>query len=259
MTTTNDNWNPGTYGRFRGLRLRPAIDLLAQVPADLPPGPVIDLGCGDGAVGPALARRFPDRSLIGLDSSAAMLAEAEATGAYHRLDRADIATWQPDQPPALIFSNAALQWLGDHDRLLPRLAGMLSPGGVLAVQMPGQGDAPSHRLARQVEQDLWDRTSRSADPVRPPVALYALLAGFGVVDAWETSYVQRLDPVPLGHPVRRFTESTYLLPILADRDADQRADFLRAYDAALDLAYPPLADGGVLFPFRRVFLILIRA
>ena len=85
----------------------------------------------------------------------AMLAEAAATACYHVLEEADIARWQPGAPPALIFSNAALQWVPDHATLLPRLAAMLAPGGVLAVQVPDQQDAPSHRLLREVSAALF--------------------------------------------------------------------------------------------------------
>ena len=75
---TTKDWDPGTYARFRDLRLRPALDLMAQIGA-VPEGPVVDLGCGDGAVAAALAARFPGHPLIGVDSSRAMLADAGAT------------------------------------------------------------------------------------------------------------------------------------------------------------------------------------
>lgn len=77
MNGPSKDWNPGAYARFRGLRLRPALDLLAQVP-ELPPGDVVDLGCGDGAVAEALRARFPDRRLVGVDASPAMLRVAGA-------------------------------------------------------------------------------------------------------------------------------------------------------------------------------------
>ncbi|MGY9049331.1 MAG: methyltransferase domain-containing protein, partial [Rhodobacterales bacterium] len=71
MTVTADqDWNPGAYHRFRGLRLRPALDLLRSV-GPLPEGDVVDLGCGGGAVGPALGQLR--RRLIGVDKSPAML------------------------------------------------------------------------------------------------------------------------------------------------------------------------------------------
>lgn len=255
MALGGTDWDPGTYGRFRGLRLRPALDLLAQVP-DLPVGAVVDLGCGDGAAAGALRARYPERRLVGVDASPAMLEQARG---YDALQGADIAIWQPEAPVALIFSNAVLQWLGDHAGLMPRLAGCLVPGGVLAIQMPRQFNAPSHRFLRDIAAGMFpDRFDFSQ--WRPPVdraqAYWSILAPLGQVTAWETDYVQRLDPAEQGHPVRRFTESTVMRPFAARLDAAELARFVAAYDEALAAAYPLQQDGSVLFPFRRVFLIL---
>ena len=252
------DWDPTRYAAFRDLRLRPALDLLAQVP-ELPLGEVVDLGCGDGAVGPALVARYPTRSLVGLDTSEAMLANAALRRCYERVELADISDWQPEVPPALIFSNAALNWLPDHAALMPRLAGMLAPGGVLAVQMPQQGGAPSHRLL----QEVADRLFPGRFPSKPAPVLQAggyaeLLLPFGEVRAWTTDYIQMLDPVPLGHPVRAFTESTAMRPFVAEMSPEERRAYVAAYDAALVDAYPALPDGRVLFPFTRVFFILER-
>ncbi|WP_145107292.1 methyltransferase domain-containing protein [Cereibacter sediminicola] len=253
------DWNPETYARFRGLRLRPALDLLARIPA-LPSGCVVDLGCGDGAVGPALASRFPDRRIVGVDASPAMMAEAGRTGAYGALIRADIAEWQPDETPALIFSNAALQWLGDHDRLMPRLAGLIAPGGSLAVQMPRQYGAPSHRFLRDIAAAMFpDRfTLEDAHPVAPALHYWEMLCPLGEVQAWETEFVQHLEPTPGAHPVRRFTESTAMRPFIARLAADETLAFVAAYESALAAAYPLRPDGSVLFPFRRCFFVLTR-
>ncbi len=263
--TTASDWDPARYAAFRDLRLRPALDLLARV-GDLPAGDVIDLGCGDGAVGPALVARYKrDRPVIGVDSSPAMLREAAArrTAAgnplYSGLTQADIALWAVHTPAALIFSNAALHWLGDHAALMPRLAGMLTPAGMLAVQMPRQGDAPSHRLLRAVAERLFpDRVPRRESPVLPAEAYASLLSPLGEVDAWTTEYVQRLSPVATGHPVRAFTESTAMRPYVEGLTPEEVTAFGAAYEAALGQAYPPLPSGEVLFPFTRVFFVLRR-
>ncbi|WP_374398539.1 methyltransferase domain-containing protein [Tabrizicola sp.] len=262
---TTKDWDPARYGAFRDLRLRPALDLLAQV-GELPAGEVVDLGCGDGAVGPALAARFkPEHPLSGVDSSAAMLETAAGrmtqweNPIYGALIQADIALWAAGTPPALIFSNAALNWLPDHASLLPRLATMLTPGGVLAVQMPRQGGAPSHRLLAEVAERLFPgRFPVARAPVLTAGDYAQMLLPLGEVRAWTTEYVQILDPVPQGHPVRAFTESTAMRPFVAGMSAEEAQAYVAAYDAALAAAYPALPDGRVLFPFTRVFFVLER-
>jgi trans-aconitate 2-methyltransferase len=252
------DWDPARYGAFRDLRLRPALDLMAQVP-DLPSGDVVDLGCGNGAVGPSLAAQFPGRTLVGLDNSAAMLDEARSLGCYARLEQVDIADWAPDRPPALIFSNAALNWLPDHAGLMPRLVTMLASGGALAVQMPRQGAAPSHRLLRDVADTLFPGRFPPVDPPVMAAETYArMLTPFGEVKAWTTEYVQMLAPATRGHPVRAFTESTAMRPFVQGMTTEEAPAFVAAYDRALETAYPALPSGQVLFPFTRVFFVLQR-
>lgn len=253
------DWNPESYAWFRDLRLRPALDLLDRVGA-LPDGPVMDLCCGNGAAGPALADRFrPGRRIDGLDASPAMLEAARGTGSYDTLIEGDAAQWQPAERFALIFSNAALHWLPDHASLLPGLARLLAPGGVLAVQMPRQHGAPSHRFLRDFAAEMFPDRFALTDwvaPVATPVDYHRLLSPFGSVDVWETDYVQRLAAAPSGHPVRRFTEATAMRPYLDKLSAAEAEGFIRRYDQALVSAYPTEADGSVLFPFRRIFFTL---
>ena len=253
--TPKTDWNPETYARFRGLRLRPLLDLLMQV-GGLPKGEVVDLCCGDGAAAGALKQRYPKHAMIGLDASPAMLAKANG---YDRLIAADAAEWQPEAPPALIFSNAALHWLPDHAMLLPHLAAMLAPGGVLAVQMPRQYFAPSHRFLRDIAAALYaDRFdfARYEAPVQPAQAYWQMLQGLGEVQAWETEYLQRLDPVAKMHPVHAFTEATAMRPFVEKMTRAEAAAYATAYDQALTSAYPLLPDGSCLMPFRRVFFTL---
>ncbi|MDJ0820491.1 MAG: methyltransferase domain-containing protein [Paracoccaceae bacterium] len=249
------DWNPGAYDRFRGLRLRPGIDLLRAV-GGLPDGPVTELGCGSGAVGPALAQL--QRPLTGIDLSPAMLAAAQETGVYDTLVKGDAATWAAPEPQALIFSNAALQWAGDHQVLLPRLAGMLADGGVLAVQMPHQNKAPSHRLWMSLADELFpERFDTHGGPgVLPPVTYQEILSPLGQFDMWETEYYQVLPPDAQAHPVRRFTEPTYARPILQALSTEEQAQLIAAYEDVIGSAYHTQADGSVLFPFRRLFFTL---
>lgn len=132
---------------------------------------------------------------------------------------------------------------------------------MLAVQMPRQFNAPSHVLLRKIAEELFPtrfKTAGYVPPVAPPQKLAEVLAPFGRLNIWETSYFQRLG-ADEGHPVRRFTQSTAARPILAKLNAAEQGRFLAAYDAALMDAYPLAADGSVNFPFLRQFFVLVRA
>ena len=251
------DWNPGAYARFRDLRLRPGLDLLNAVDR-MGAGDVIDLGCGTGALGEALAARAGGRSVVGVDASPAMLDKARQTQGYGGLQQADIAEWHPRRAPGLIFSNAALHWVGNHEVLLPRLVKMLGQGGTLAVQMPHQNKAPSHRVWLNLMEELFPgRVEKMGTPgVMAPVKYDTLLAPLGRFRMWETEYYQRLIAEPGSHPVRRFTESTYARPILQALDPDEKAALIARYESAMAAAYPVREDGSVLFPFRRMFFTL---
>ncbi|MHA6326044.1 methyltransferase domain-containing protein [Roseivivax sp. CAU 1753] len=256
MSAAVDNdWNPGIYHRFRGLRLRPALDLLRSI-GPLPEGDVIDLGCGTGAVSPALGQLR--RRLVGVDTSPAMLDHAERTGSYATTEEMNLADWRAETPPAMIFANASLHWVHGHETLMPRLAGMLTKGGVLAVQMPNQNRAPSHRLWLQIADELFPhRVDRELLPrVLLSAEYHRLLSPLGQVTLWETEYYQELAPDAEGHPVRRFTEATFARPILAALSKDERTRLITEYERVIDKAYPEGPSGTVLFPFRRLFFTL---
>lgn len=250
------DWKPDRYALFADLRLRPALDLLGAVP-ELPEGAVVDLGCGAGAVAAALRARFPGRALVGVDSSPKMLAQAE--GAYDSLTEARIEDWEPAAPPALIFANAALNWVEDHAAVLTRLTGLLPSAGVLAVQVPRQSARPSHALWRSLSTELFpgrfdwsDWVSEVAEP-----AFYArLLERLGAARVWETQYYQRLEPCSDAHPVRLFTRATYGRRVLDKLSEAEQTRIEAAYDLSVAETYPLEADGSVWFPFRRLFFVV---
>jgi trans-aconitate 2-methyltransferase len=253
-------WNPDRYLAFADHRTRPAIDLLARVPPR-DAERVVDLGCGPGNSTRLLAERWPAAMVVGVDSSNDMLASARRSGIAATWLEADIATWAPDRAPDLIYSNAALHWLGDHETLLPRLLACVAPGGVLAVQMPRNFEAPSHALLRATaESGRWaDRLAGALDwrPVAAPEWYYDLLAPHaGTLDIWETVYLHVLDG---DDPVLRWTRGTALRPLLQALDGADRAAFEAAYAARLRTAYPRRVDGRTLLPFRRLFIVAQRA
>ena len=249
-------WDPALYLHYADERLRPALDLLARVPL-VHPAHVVDLGCGAGNVTALLKRRFPAARVTGIDGSAPMLARARAAAPDCIFAQADIAAWVPAQQPDLLYSNAALHWLGGHEALFPRLLGTLAPGGVLAVQMPCMHDAPIRALQHHVAaRGPWAALLAdvgSAPPVLTPETYWDLLRPHcAALDLWETTYLHALRGEDA---VVQWAMGTSLRPFLAPLPADLREGFLHAYREALAPAYPRRPDGTTLLPFRRLFMV----
>lgn len=171
----SDTWDADRYDRYAEQRRRPALDLLDRVPP-APGGRVADLGCGNGWLTPLLHERTGAAETVGIDSSARMLEGSEA----HRVDGVRFAlgdlaavegTWD------VLFANASLQWLPDHDALLPSLVDRLRPGGTLAFQVPANFDHPSHTVADEVGRrfglEPLDRSIGALTPSRYAEVLHA--------------------------------------------------------------------------------------
>lgn len=187
-----DAWDPARYERFAAERNAPFYDLLALV-RPIPGGRAADLGCGTGALTAELHRRVEAASTLGVDSSAAMLERARAlAGGGLSFTRGDIAGFgAPGRPGGesrwdLVFSNAALQWVPDHPRLLERLASTLAAGGQLAIQVPANHDHVSHLVAAELAgEEPFSRATggyRRVNPVRAPEAYAELLERLGFAE-----------------------------------------------------------------------------
>jgi trans-aconitate 2-methyltransferase len=196
-------WDPTQYERYKVYRDRPALDLMVQIPADLEPREIWDLGCGTGEHAALLKRRHPDARVHGLDSSAEMLASARARSDDVDWVQGPVEAWSPPTAPDLIFTNAALHWASDHARLFPRLAGELAPRGVFACQVPLSHSAEWYDLLREAAADpQWAgrlKDVRGTQPIAAPEAYYDWLSPVcESVDIWSTSYLHVLtgeDPV----------------------------------------------------------------
>src|SRR5262245_47376588 len=249
-------WDPMQYLKFAGHRLRPAVDLLSRVDlAD--PADVYDLGAGAGNVTRLIKERWPNAHVVGVDESEAMLAKAQTAAPEIEWQRADLAPWAPERPPDLIYSNAALHWLDGHDRLFTKLVGALRPGGVLAVQMPRNFDAPSHTaITEAVRSGPWRAKLEPllrTRPVAEPAFYFDLLVSRAAsLDMWETEYLQVLEGE---HPVKEWVKGTWLSPLLGALDEPDRSRLETRYAELVAPVYPRRPDGRTLFPFRRMFIV----
>jgi trans-aconitate 2-methyltransferase len=201
-----------------------------------------------------LTARWPGAAVSAVDSSPEMVAAARERSVDAR--QADVVDWMPGPDTDVVVTNAVLQWVPGHLRLLPRWLAALPAGAWFALQVPGNFGAPSHALVRELlDEPRWRGAAdvRGEDAVPEPAGYADLLADAGAdADVWETTYLQRLTGPD---PVLGWISGTALRPV---RDALSDADYagFRAELAPrLLAAYPARPDGSTWFPFRRIFAV----
>lgn len=255
-------WKAREYLSFEAERTRPVRDLVAAIPRDQAAS-AVDLGCGPGNSTEVLAGRFRGAAITGIDSAPDMIAAARQRLPDVAFELAAIESWRATKPLDVILSNAALQWVPDHEELLPRLAGYLAAGGCLAIQVPDNLGEPVQVAMREVAAaGPWAARLAGAEAARteikPPAWYYHLLRPTcSRVDVWRTVYHH---PIAGGADgVVRWFESTGLKPFLDPLGEAEREDLRARYRAALAPIFPVAPDGTILLPFPRLFIVATRA
>lgn len=255
------DWNPGLYLKFERERTQPVHDLIARLHGQNP-NRILDIGCGPGNSTAVLKERWPLASVVGLDNSPAMLEQARHSRQGIDFVQADAAA-DLSQLGAfdLVLANASLQWIPDHHRLLPRLFRIVSPGGVLAVQIPQFDQMP---MARAISD-----TSRGAEYASffagfddtlhrlEEGAYYDVLCDEArALDLWVTHYYHVLE----NHAaIVEWIQSTAMRPYLNQLPGDRQPGFIAEVLERVKRLYPVQCDGRVLFIFKRLFFVAYKA
>lgn len=253
-------WNPSHYLRYGAERTRAASDLLARIDLHTPLN-IADIGCGPGNSTALLWRRWPESKVVGIDNSPEMITAAKEAYPDREWVQCDASQWNPSTPFALIFSNAALMWLPEHESLVQRLFSKVTHGGAFAFQIPSADYAIIRRLIFDISHEKqWDQKMhgpRSLLTMESPAFYYdTLVADASSLDIWETEYMHVMD----SHmAIVDWIGSTGLRPFLEVLDTeDECQTFTNELYQRITTAYKLRLDGKVLFPFKRTFVIAYR-
>ncbi|HOP11182.1 MAG TPA: methyltransferase domain-containing protein [Oscillospiraceae bacterium] len=249
-------WDSTQYLKFKNQRTRPAVDLAEHVPLTSPQK-VLDVGCGPGNSTAVLAKRFPGASVTGIDNSPNMIEAAKKAHPDLNFVLADVnADLSALGKFDLVFSNACIQWVPNHDTLIPRLLNSALPGGYLAIQVPMNQDTPIQRLIRQtaMSPEWCDHFSgpRIFFTLTPPEYYDILVKNSRICDLWMTTYYHIL---PGAEAILEWYRGTGLRPYLEALSEMERPKFERCILEKIRENYPAREDGTVIFPFPRFFML----
>ncbi|MCU0120374.1 methyltransferase domain-containing protein [Pseudomonas sp. B2M1-30] len=256
------DWDAKAYQQFSRLRQQPVNELLDRVRVENPRH-IYDLGCGTGIATRLLAERWPRAQLQGIDSSEEMLREARCLPIKASWQQCDLLDWKPESQADLLFAAAVLHFIDDHEQLLPRLLGYLSPGGCLAAHMPNWRDALWYRLMLDTLEDggpggtpLGTTQLRQRMAARPLLRLkdyYRLLAPVTrSLEIWESRQLQVVDGKS---PVYDWVRVSALRQVMLGLDKEEQARFIYHFVMRVHKHYPQESDGHTLFPFKRIFIV----
>ncbi|HEV8267244.1 MAG TPA: methyltransferase domain-containing protein, partial [Thermoanaerobaculia bacterium] len=214
----------------------------------------VDLGCATGELTRELHRLVEAGETLGIDNSSAMIEKSRPfAGNGVTIELGDIASFMPERPFDLVFSNAAIHWVPDHPALLARLTRAVAPGGQLAVQVPANHDHPAHRAAAEVagEEPFRSALSGEVHPchVLPPEAYAALLVQVGYAEPRVRLqvYVHRL---PTRDAVVDWVRGTLLTHYQSRLSEVDFARFVERYRERLAEVLPDTAP--FVFTFKRI-------
>jgi trans-aconitate 2-methyltransferase len=248
-------WNPEVYNEFKSERAAPFYDLLALL--KIRPGlEVIDLGCGTGELTGTLADKLPNASVLGVDSSAEMLDKSAQTGGSTlRFECIPIEEQlKKSQQWDVVFSNAALQWVPDHETLFPQIISYIRPGGQLLVQMPDQPHNITNRLLAELAEQPryeevyqgWNRASQVLDLDRYAEILFE--CGSKSMQVFEKVYPLVLKDVDA---LVTWVSGTALLPYLERLPESLKNPFLEDYKTLLSKHF---SKTPVFYAFKRILI-----
>ncbi len=248
-------WDPDQYLKFRHERTRPSMDLVAQIQMDHPKT-IIDIGCGPGNSTQILLKRWPHADILGIDSSETMIQRARQDYPHQKWVVADAATLETSVTYDIVFSNAAIHWIPNHDLLLQRLFQILNENGILAVQVPANQESPLYEsILRVSRREKWSTytsgredsiTYHSADYYYNRLALYAK-----EIVLWETIYYHIMK---FHEELIDWYKGTAMKPFLDSLpNEESREEFKREVLIECQAAYPLQRDRRILYPFKRLF------
>lgn len=254
------SWNSEQYLKFKAERTQPAIDLANRITIQSPTD-IIDIGCGPGNSTEILKKRYPNAAVTGADNSENMLETAKEKYPDIEFILCDASRdlGRLCGKFDIVFSNACIQWVPDHPKLLREMMSLLKEGGELAVQVPMNFDEPIHKIIGEtVSSEKW--RDKFNEPrhfyTLTPEKYYNILAEISSdFSMWQTTYFHRMKS---HSDIMEWYKSTGLRPYLEALSPADKEKFEKDIFTEVEKAYPKQANGEIIFRFPRLFFKAVK-
>jgi len=249
-------WNSEQYLKFKKQRTQPAIDLAKRISVEHPKN-ILDIGCGPGNSTSVLKEIFPKACILGVDNSENMIKRAKESYPDINFKLCDVTT-ELDKLDKydIIFSNACLQWIPNHKKFIPMLFDKLNKNGVLAVQMPMNGQEKMFKImAEIVSEPQWGFSSTNiemTETLLPEEYFNILSSCTGNFDIWETVYYHNMSSI---EAMVEWVKGTRLRPYLNALDKTKAENLEKEITMRAAAIYDTQENGEIIFKFRRFFFV----
>lgn len=250
------DWNPELYLKFNRERLQPSIDLISRIEFDNPQK-IIDVGCGPGNSTQILFKRWPESCIIGIDKSESMINKAKADFPNQKWKLFDAGTDEFHESYDIVYSNATIQWIPNHQRLFQKFYTIVNSNGILAIQIPLFFEMPlGQSINRIARHNQWSHVTKHINKqftILNYFEYYEILSAlFNSINIWVTEYIHIMDS---HFSILEMISSTGLKPYIEKLENNDKSHFKKMVLNAIESDYPAQKNGKVLFPFKRLFFI----
>lgn len=249
-------WNAEIYNRYGKERIQPSIDLVGRI-REMKFQRILDVGCGTGMSTSPLVLAWENAEIIGIDLSKEMLEKAREilpTVTFIQRDCSkplfDVGTFD------LIFSNAFIQWLPNQEEFIENAFSMLNENGIFAAQIPLFEEMPANQCIIKAEEIF---AGKFKDIEKDKYVLHSASEYYDMaakstdkIEMWITDYCHEMD----NHgKILEFLRGAALRPYIDRLNEEEQKLFMDEVLKNLKIEYHYQANGKILFPFKRLFLV----